>query len=541
MSNCSPWGRGIYNEEHLVQELKKDCLDKCGNETNFKKSAVIFHKLGRIHRWRSPDKLDLIKSAALFNASLMRSAEEERENIEFDLIELCQHIKYLAQVEDKDADLIQLAKDVKEKAILMRSKVKERIPTIPQITDTFDVKDVTAFEIDKTDKIIQIQNQISEDYNDIMATFAESCEKIMGNPPCKYALVGLGSLARKEVTPYSDFEHCILLENTATGNEKMFNYFRWFSLIFHVAVINLKETIIPSVAIPFLNNYTKKGSDWFYDVVTERGICFDGMMPAACKFPLGRQELTVNKPWTTELIKPVEEMAKYLLPNEDKKNGYDLASILSKPCFVYGEKSIYEAFQNKSLMIHENESRMEMLNSIRTQVHADFNIAGISKTFSNLATNERFNIKRLIYRSSTLFVALLGQLHGINASTNFSIIEKLFDKKIISMRTKQKLSYIIALACEIRLKWYMRKERQTDFIDPKIDNQIPIDALIDMVGKRSLCCYFLITFALQKEVVTISELEYLPINQPEGESLIFKLSNSNRSSFPAFLKELDDI
>ena len=89
------------------------------------------------------------------------------------------------------------------------------------------------------------------------------------------------------------------------------------------------------------------------------------------------------------------------------------------------------------------------------------------------------------------------------------------------MQTKQKLSYIIALACEIRLKWYMRKERQTDLIDPEIDKQNPIDALIDMVGKRSLCCYFLITFALQKEVVTISELECLPINQPEEREPYF--------------------
>ena len=537
MSNFSPGGRGIYNEEHLVQELKKECFDECGNEINLKKSAVIFQKLGRIYRSRSPNKQDLIKSAALFNASLMRSAEEEQENIEFDLKKLCQHIKDLAQVEDKDADLIQLAKDVKEKAILMRSKVKERIPTIPQITDTFDVKDVTAFEIDKTENIIKIQNQISQDYIDIMATFAEYCEKIMRKPPCKYAVVGLGSLARKEVTPYSDFEHCILLEK---GDEEMLNHFRWFSVIFHVAVINLKETIIPSVAISSLNNYTKKDGDWFYDAVTERGICFDGMMPAACKFPLGRQK-TENRPWTTELIKTVEEMAKYLLPKEDERNGYELASILLKPCFVYGEKSIYEAFQNESVMILKDVSRMKILSSIRTQVRADLNIAEISKTFSNLATKKRFNIKRLIYRSSTLFVALLGQLHGINASTNFSIIEKLFDKKIISMQTKQKLSYIIALACEIRLKWYMRKERQTDLIDPEIDKQNPIDALIGMVGKRSLCCYFLITFALQKEVVTISELECLPINQSEGESLIFKLSNGNRSSFPAFLKELDDI
>ena len=51
--------------------------------------------------------------------------------------------------------------------------------------------------------------------------------------------------------------------------------------------------------------------DWFYDVVTPRGISFDGMMPHACKFPLGRQQHTKDKQFTTELIKPVSEMLEY--------------------------------------------------------------------------------------------------------------------------------------------------------------------------------------------------------------------------------------
>jgi len=45
-----------------------------------------------------------------------------------------------------------------------------------------------------------------------MACVSKHCIEIMGKPPCKYALVGMGSLAREEITPYSDFEHIIVLE-----------------------------------------------------------------------------------------------------------------------------------------------------------------------------------------------------------------------------------------------------------------------------------------------------------------------------------------
>jgi len=116
----------------------------------------------------------------------------------------------------------------------------------------------------------------------------------MGEAPCTFALIGMGSLARCEITPYSDFENIIILDNSLLRDEfyeKTLNYFRWFSVIFHIVLINLQETIIPSVAIDSLK-------DWFYDDITPRGISFDGMMPHACKFPLGRQQLTKEKTWT---------------------------------------------------------------------------------------------------------------------------------------------------------------------------------------------------------------------------------------------------
>jgi len=40
-------------------------------------------------------------------------------------------------------------------------------------------------------------------------------------------------------------------------------------------------------------------------------------------------------------------MMKYLDVDEDLKNGYKLADILSKTCFVAGNKDVYELFVNK--------------------------------------------------------------------------------------------------------------------------------------------------------------------------------------------------
>ena len=132
-----------------------------------------------------------------------------------------------------------------------------------------------------------------------MYDLSHYCEKVMGEAPCKFTVIGMGSLARKEITPYSDFEHIIVLEELSKQEmptENILNYFRWFSVIFQTVVLNLQETILPSVSIYSLNNKKSKHGDWFYDAFTTRRISFDGMMPHACKFPLGRQEFTDDKP-----------------------------------------------------------------------------------------------------------------------------------------------------------------------------------------------------------------------------------------------------
>ena len=188
-----------------------------------------------------------------------------------------------------------------------------------------------------------------------MAYLAKYCENVMGDSPCKFALVGMGSLARKEITPYSDFEHIIVLEemsNQNTSDENVLNYFRWFSVIFQIIVINLQETILPSVVIQGLNS---PNNDWFFDRITTRGISFDGMLPHACKFPLGRQQHTENKQWKTEFIKPISEMLMYLTSEEDIKNGYHLKDIFTKVSFVYGNKVVFQEFQDSIFNMLDNQ------------------------------------------------------------------------------------------------------------------------------------------------------------------------------------------
>ena len=167
---------------------------------------------------------------------------------------------------------------------------------------------------------------IQDMYVKLVSMLARECESRLGKPPCNYAIIALGSVARMEATPFSDLEFAILYSDP--GIEDKVRYFRIMSHFIHLKVINLGETVLPALAIEQLNDFqsTDPNSNWFYDSATPRGISFDGAMPWASKTPLGRMA-TTNKP-ALELIKTPEEMAVFQDEEFAVKEGYHLSKVI---------------------------------------------------------------------------------------------------------------------------------------------------------------------------------------------------------------------
>ena len=171
----------------------------------------------------------------------------------------------------------------------------------------------------------EVFRDIQDMYVGLVSMLVKECEAMLGKPPCKYAIIALGSVARMEATPFSDLEFAILYEDETIGNK--INYFRILSHFLHLKVINLGETILPSLAIKELNDFQSPDPDdnWFYDSFTTRGISFDGAMPWASKTALGRMA-TKDKP-ALELIRTPEHMAELQDEETAVKEGYHLGKI----------------------------------------------------------------------------------------------------------------------------------------------------------------------------------------------------------------------
>ena len=167
---------------------------------------------------------------------------------------------------------------------------------------------------------------IQDMYIRLVSMLAKECESRLGKPPCDYAIIALGSVARMEATPFSDLEFAILYSDPAIG-DKIY-YFRVLTYFLHMKVINLGETILPAMGIEQLNDFQSSdlNGDWFYDSVTPRGISFDGAMPWASKTPLGRMA-TKNK-HALELVRTPKEMAELQDEEIDVKEGYHLGKVI---------------------------------------------------------------------------------------------------------------------------------------------------------------------------------------------------------------------
>ena len=486
-------------EFRLQQQLKQLC-DAKGRETDPHESAVIFNELGLLYKTKSPDKISLIRSSALLNAAIVRQPNNQK--FQHDLHQLCKHVLKCAKAKLNDANLVDSSKSVAKRVEEMRKNVKSRLKAIKKIPDDADETTRLSMEADYCVKVKSLQKRIAVDYKGIMTSVSRQCIEIMGRPPSTYALVGMGSLAREEITPYSDFEHVLVLKNLVKKRKqnikRIKGYFRWYSVLFHITVINLRETDLYSVCIPCLNDHSKPDGNWFYDKVTTQGISFDGMMPHACHFPLGKTEKTETMPWTTELIKTVDEMVNLLEVKDDLKSGYKLGDLLTRTCFVEGDETIYQQFFYKIAQSLKRNLTTHQCN-VKKQLQMDLKNFDLSDNLWMFSVTKHVNIKNVIYRSISLFILALGRLHGSNLNSGFDIIENLFEKNLITKYVTNRLLFAMATACHIRSFQYMSKNRQDDSVweENAVFGSEKVKKLTQIISKDCLLLSMSTAYALQ--------------------------------------------
>ncbi|XP_065676190.1 uncharacterized protein LOC124811549 isoform X2 [Hydra vulgaris] len=320
--------------------------------------------------------------------------------------------------------------------------------------------------------------EIASEMKSFLAKLYRDSEKdIAIATPCKYAVIGLGSMALNQMTPYSDFEFAILTENDdykSSNEAHIRDYFKNLSYLVNFKLINLRETIIPT---------SKYNIDLSY--LVRKGVSFD----LGGKTPLGR--IDNDKPY--ELIQTVKEMMHYVLNEGDKVSHIDknLPYILEHVCYIHGNEELVKNNQKKVKKFLHNKSINDPQGRLNCEIRAikllqegavEMDYLQKQKINSNLKKTffkgdldmyqprlfdindegRLFDVKREIYRLPDRMIYNLGLFYGINGGSAWNTVDKLEERKIITSKAAANLKYAITFSSTLRLKIYSHYKAQND-------------------------------------------------------------------------------
>ncbi|XP_035682716.1 uncharacterized protein LOC118420120 [Branchiostoma floridae] len=411
------------------------------------------------------------QAAALYNASMART-DGDKQNMVTRLQET--EIKFLRNTCNIDCELCSYSSALEHIKELenMRARVKSQLDTIHQEHNPYQYDEddpvVREVEIKRAEAIKNLFKRITADRQEFIQVLTDECIAKLGPLPCKYAFIGLGSQATELVTPYSDLEFAILIEEGKDDDDTR-RYFLNLTHYLHLKVINLGETILPAMAIPSLNDFLSEDpeKDWFFDSVTPRGFAFDGFMPWASKTPFGRDE-TKNKP-PISLIQTPAKLSKYQHLHIALAEGYHLSDILRRVTYLTGDESLVDEYTdrvNKSVDRSADLARLSALLIL---------IDNIQQLQNVKPTGQLLDVKKEIYRFPSVAVDVLSMCCGITIPSVWGMIEELQKTQRISQEDAHHLTVLISISAELRLRTYIANGGQKDRLSPLIEMKIQLD------------------------------------------------------------------
>ena len=531
---------------HRELEITK-ALKIAHDDENKHHEAIALEKLGDVYNARGFLEIEsetlfarldqFILASALYNSSLIRNNDSTKKSeleaklrqIEEDIISHCGGVVKTSEFQH-DID-----RNHKRKVDEFRQRCDEKLKSIHNnhCVFTSPLHDTDAeSEARRAKAVKELFTEIQEFIKDAVALLLDECIQVLGQPPgdISYAFIAFGSFARAEATPFSDLEFALLIEEDGI-NASVKEYVVKLMEYFNYKMLNLQETILPSMCIPSLNDGNnvigsleryecsstscrgqerKDGEvEWpflgkqFYDDEM-RGFSVDGRMSQACKTPLGH--LVQGRGRNKDLIKTPTELAELYVSalkcdSSSLDNNYDLSTVLSNVSFLYGNDpelvDTYNVLVFSMTEIPDDDTAFNLRQSSAVACLQEaldkFHFSLTSRDIGLISS-----IKKKLYRAVGMLITNIGkfQYSGVIDNSPWNILDWLLRDGVISGDAHRNLSVVAGIVNEVRLMAYLRCGRQDEifsFFDQSVD--------INMDLIRDLCIRFFYTvFPFQKTV-----------------------------------------
>ena len=477
-------------EKVLHSAIKKEILESADSKINvesYRYLAEVIQEKATQDDLELPTKQRyLLQAAALLNfvKNLMRNGDTENELSKKMLTTVSQKLQ-----EIQDNLVLSVggnlpcykfnSESYKKSLDSLRNVASSRLNAIHDryVSERDSEEDHREMYVEQAEEIRVLFKTIASEMKLLFSDIIKDCMAVIGKPPCNYEIIVLGSLAREEMTPYSDLEWAIL---TSSEEERCKTFFRNLTNLVHLQVINLGETILPSMDIKALTG------GWFYDEVTPRGVSFDGFLPQACKTPLGNvtdfelihnptsMAAFQNKNWRErnpglgeilQTVAPLKDNGNHQLLNEYRQ---DLRQFLHGSC----DSNECDHDSSDSKCPTRNECR-----GLKTVKQDVFKYSRFYLNTERQNDGKLYDVKQEIYRVTDRVIVGLGKCVGIEKNGAFDILDELREKGKIEANARDNLASAVAIALKLRLATYLKAGKQAEDV-----KSIPTDETCPQVA-----------------------------------------------------------
>jgi ankyrin repeat protein/Tfp pilus assembly protein PilF len=280
----------------------------------------------------------------------------------------------------------------------------------------------------------------------LLQVLIKEAQQALGPPPVQWACMGMGSMSRDEMCPYSDIEFAFLIEKETP---EALIYFRRLAQLLQLQIINLGET-----PCPVFGNQEPSP--------TPNGFCMD----TGGNTPLG-------KPGLYELIGTPKQIARF----QTLKWISDeiiLANALSCVCWVMGSTKLVDMYiSEKTAIQRPKRSWSEYFNGISPQVLSETLamrlLAGHLTEFAPNLSKEKeqdnaFGIKKELYRPLQEILSSLAIFYDLKSCNSFERIDELVKKEVFSKQGGDNLKQALHLVIILRLAAHLFYKDEKEFL-----------------------------------------------------------------------------
>ncbi|MCE5316915.1 MAG: DUF294 nucleotidyltransferase-like domain-containing protein, partial [Parachlamydia sp.] len=289
------------------------------------------------------------------------------------------------------------------------------------------------------EKLHEVLQTITEYNKKLLEEIVNAAISYLGPPPVKWACMGMGSMARGEMSPYSDIEFAFLIDD---ASETSLQYFRSLSQCISIMVIHLGETKFPIFS----------GMDKKHPSVTPSGFSLD----TGGNTPLGMPDLY-------ELIGTSADLARFV----DKdwiERSIILPNALSAVCLITGDARLVEFFEDERRKVLE-QKKEGISNRDRLAYQL---LSGHLKEFKpDLSMNKEalraFGVKPELYRPFQEILGCLALRQSLREKSSVERIQALQRDKIFSDKGANSLRNAVININFLRVKAHLFYQDECDF------------------------------------------------------------------------------